>query len=239
MTAPGEPTAPSAPDGQAFFAGYKASHPYGTELEPWEAVSDESQKAMNAGAEAVAAPPRAQLAALKAGVSALAAKFTTCAASDFKAATEQGGSAAHGLRGAGQAAADCAKELLELIGAPVDGLPGPKTMDGIAAMPGVVTVLSTPQCAVVRAAGEVVTVIGMTASGLRQYASEEEYGAQSAADGEPDRSQLSEARETLARWDEAGRAAAEGYGTERTLADHLRSVLAIVRRAGLEARDDA
>jgi len=147
-----------------------------TEDKPVTAMTPE-----DAGRGIGAAPAErlaAELAALRARVSAVAAKFTTCAAEDFKAAAEQGGSTAHGLRGAGQAEADCARELLEAIGAPAGDLPGPKTLDGIAAMPGVTTVLSAPHCAVVRDGGEVVSVIGMTASGLRQYESEAEYEAE-------------------------------------------------------------
>lgn len=59
---------------------------------------------------------RDRLRDLKARVSALATKFSGCSASDFKAATEQGGTTALGLRGAAQAEADCARQLQELIG---------------------------------------------------------------------------------------------------------------------------
>jgi hypothetical protein len=138
-----------------------------------------AQEAMPVGREALAA---------------LAEKWKGCAREDFKGALEYGGSTAHGLRGAGQAEADCARQLLEAIGMPAGDLPGPKSMDEAAVMPGVVVVLSAPQCAIVRDGGEVVTVIGLTAAGLRQYESVEEYEAEN-----PGVPALAKERDRLAR----------------------------------------
>lgn len=56
-----------------------------------------------------------RLGELRASLERLAAKWTEHSGTDFKAATEQGGTAAHGLRGAGQAEADCAGQLLAVI----------------------------------------------------------------------------------------------------------------------------
>lgn len=62
MSDPG--TAAAKADGQVFYGAYRDKHPYA--FEPWDNLADENKAAIEAGAEAVAAPLRAELAAVRA-----------------------------------------------------------------------------------------------------------------------------------------------------------------------------